>query len=389
MRKTLLACCTAILFSGAAGAADFHGYDPDTFDGKMLSEQQLQAMVADAMTNTPPRNGENYVIGFANLQRDIPFCVLVEDGIKANAEAAGIELVVADNHLDGATALTNAASFINRDVDFVIEFQTDANFGATIMQKMESAGIKVVAIDIPMTGALFFGVNNARAGFMGGSYLAQAALKKYGEEKVKNGYFIEGELPQSGPIPAMRTGGQVAGFMASVPGFDPSHVLTFDSKNTLEESFTRTNSLLAKIPEDALIMGTAINDQAATGILRAVKQAGREGDVVVVGLGADEKDTLKNEPAFVASVGSFPERYGNALIPIALSTLAEQTVPDAVLINHVMVTKQNLCNYYEDYACSETEALDYNFPAEAFSVHLSSLRSDPSLQDVQNLIPEN
>ena len=387
MKRSLLAAATAILLGGTAYGDDFHGYDPATFDGAMLPADSLKAMVADAMKSVPPKNGKKYVIGFANLQRDIPFCALVEQGIKANSDAAGVELVVADNHLDGATALNNAESFINRNVDFVIEFQTDANFGTTIMQKMNSAGIKVVAIDIPMPGAMFFGVNNPRAGFMGGSYLAQAATKAFGADKVKNGYFVEGELPQSGPIPAMRTGGQVAGFLAAVPEFDPSHVLKFDSKNTLEESFTQTNSLLAKIPDGAVVMGTAINDQATTGILRAVKQAGREKNVMVVGLGADEKDTLKNEPAFVASVGSFPERYGNALVPIALATLAKHSLPDAVLINHVMVTKQNMCKYYADYKCADEPALTYTFPEKDFEAHLQSLRKDPSLKDVQNLIP--
>lgn len=386
MRRYVLAVATAIAFSNVAHGADFHGYDPATFNGEMLSIDQFKAMVADAMKSTPPKNGTSYVIGFANLQRDIPFCALVEQSIKANAEAAGIELVVADNHLDGATALGNAESFINRDVDFVIEFQTDANFGATIMQKMSAAGIKVAAIDIPMPGAIFFGVNNPRAGFMGGSYLAQAAIQKFGEDKVKEGYFVEGELPQSGPIPAMRTGGQVAGFIASVPGFDPSHILKFDSKNTLEESFTQTNSLLAKIPDGAVIMGTAINDQAATGILRALKQAGREKDVVVVGLGADEKDTLQNEPAFVASVGSFPERYGNSLIPIALAELAKRPMPESVLINHVMVTKQNVCQFYADHKCNDGPAISYTFPETEFEAHLKSLENDASLKDIRNLI---
>jgi ribose transport system substrate-binding protein len=387
MKKGLWAAMAAVLVSATAYAEDFHGFDPATFDGAMLPADKLKAMVVDAMKVAPPRNGKNYVIGFANLQRDIPFCALVEEGIKANADAAGIELVVADNHLDGATALANAESFINRNVDFVIEFQTDANFGATIMQKMNDAGVKVVAIDIPMPGATFFGVNNPRAGFMGGSYLGQAAIAQFGIEKVKEGYFIEGELPQSGPIPAMRTGGQVAGFLASVPGFDPSHVLKFDSKNTLDESFTQTNNLLGKIPAGVPIMGTAINDQATTGILRAVKGGGREADVVVVGLGADEKETLANEAAFVASVGSFPERYGNSLLPIAFSTLAGKTLPDSVLINHVMVTKQNMCNYYSDFKCSSEPGLSYTFPQKEFEAHLASLKDDPALKDVQNLVP--
>ena len=126
---------------------------------------------------------------------------------------------MADNRLDGATALANAESFIIRDVDFVIEFQTDVEFGAVIMDKLDEANIPVVAIDIPMPGAGFFGVNNPRAGFMGGSYLAQAAVARHGMDAVMSGYFIEGELPQSGPIPAMRTGGQIAGFRAALPDF--------------------------------------------------------------------------------------------------------------------------------------------------------------------------
>jgi ribose transport system substrate-binding protein len=361
------------LLGGAAAAEDFHGFDPASFNGAILPADQLKAALADAMAKSPPKNGKSYVIGFANLQRDISFCQKVEKGIQANADAAGVELLVTDNHLDGATALANAESYINRNVDYVIEFQTDANFGATIMQKMNDAGIKVTAIDIPMGDATFFGVNNPRAGYMGGAYLAQAAIAKWGEDKVKAGYFIEGELPQSGAIPKMRTDAQVAGFLAAVPGFPADHVLRFDSKNTLEESFTQTNNLLGKIPAGVPIMGTAINDQATTGILRAVKQGGREADVIVVGLGADELDTLMSEPNFVASVGSFPERYGNYLIPMALMQLAGKEVPPAVLVTHVMVNKGNVCQYYPKIKCTDDKGIDYKFPQYEFKKYLDSM----------------
>lgn len=387
MKTFLLAAAAAVTLSlSPATAQDFHGFDPATHDGTMFPAENLMAMVEQAMTASPPRNGEGYVIGFANLQRDIPFAALVEEGILANAEAAGVEVVVADNRLDGATALANAESFITRNVDFVIEFQTDAQFGAVIMQRLEAAEIPVVAIDIPMPGAIFFGVNNPRAGFMGGSYLAQAAVDRYGLDAVMSGYFIEGELPQSGPIPAMRTGGQMAGFRAALPDFPEEQILTFDSKNTLEESFTQTRSLLSRIPEGVPIMGTAINDQAATGILRAAQQDGRE-MITVVGLGADEAETLASEDDYVAAVGSFPERYGNSLIPIALATLAGVDLPDAILINHQMVTPANLCNFNANFECADVAPIDYTFPEEGFQAHLAALRDDPSLADVQNLIP--
>ncbi|ABD56011.1 sugar ABC transporter substrate-binding protein [Jannaschia sp. CCS1] len=388
MKNFILSATAALLISVAAGpaTADFEGFDPATHDGSMFPAENLMAMVAAAMEVSPPRNGETYVIGFANLQRDIPFCALVEQGILENAEAAGIEVVVADNRLDGATALANAESFITRNVDFVIEFQTDAEFGAVIMNNLNQAGIPVVAIDIPMPGAVFFGVNNPRAGFMGGSYLAQAAVARHGMDAVMEGYFIEGELPQSGPIPMMRTEGQMAGFRAALPAFPEDQILTFDSRNTLEESFTQTNNLLSRIPEGVPIMGTAINDQAATGILRAAQQDGRE-MITVVGLGADEGETLASEPDFVAAVGSFPERYGNSLIPIAMAMLAEEEVPDAVLINHQMVTPANICDFNASIECQDIEVIDYSFPEEGFAAHLEALRSDPDLADVQNLIP--
>jgi ribose transport system substrate-binding protein len=387
--RALLFAGTALLAVTAARAEDFHGFDPENFDGKVLSESQLQDMVKDAAANQKPRNGSKLMVGFANLQRDIVFCQKVEQSLIKNAQAAGIDLQVADNHLDGATALANAQSFIQRNADYVIEFQTDANFGATIMQQMNDANTKVTAIDIPMPGATFFGANNPRSGFMGGSYLAQASVKLKGADAVKQGYLVVGELPQSGAIPAMRTNGQVAGFLADAGAdFPKDHVIKIDTKNTREESFAQMTNVLPRIPEGVPIMVTAINDQSASGMLRAVQQAGREKDLVVVGMGADETETLVKEKSLVASVGYFPERYGNYLVPMALMSLAGKALPASVVMNHVMVTKANVCEYYSDFKCEADGAVvDYKFPQAAYETYVQSLRADPDLKDYQALIP--
>lgn len=380
----------AVLASAGAFAEDFHGFDPANFDGAMLSADQLQAMVADAAAVTPPRNGSKYVIGFANLQRDISFGVIVEKGIQENADAAGVDLNIADNRLDGPTALANAQSFVQRSVDYVIEFQTDVNFGPQVMNVFNEDGVKVVAIDIPMPDATFFGANNPRSGFMGGSYLGQAAIAKFGADKVKTGYFVVGELPQSGAIPAMRTEGQVAGFQSAVADFPADHVIRFDSKNTLQESFTQMSNVLGRIPEGVPIMVTGINDQVALGALRAVKQAGREADLIVVGNGGDETQALVDEPELVAATGYFPERYGNFLIPIALSTLAGKELPPAVLMSHVMLTKSNVCNYYATFKCADDAVkFEYTFPQDAFEAHLKSLQGLEVLKGYETLIPTN
>ena len=386
----LSAVSTIAISATCAFAEDFHGFDPTSYDGSAPNAEMLTSMISEATSVSPPRNGESYVIAFANLQRDIAFCVKVEEGLVSNAETAGLELVIADNRLDGATALANAESFVRRDADFVIEFQTDANFGATIMQRMDEAAIGVTAIDIPMPGAGFFGANNPRSGYMGGSYLAQAAVAEFGADAATNGYFVVGELPQSGAIPAMRTGGQVAGFKAVLPDIADDHIIFIDTKNTLQESFAQMNNVLGRIPEDAAIMITAINDQSSTGMLRAVQQAGREDMALVVGMGADELDTLVGESRFIASVGYFPERYGNYLLPMALMHLAGKELPPAVLMNHVMISPSNVCEHYAEYECSDDAvSIDYGFPEDAFKGHIASLREDPDLADFQDLIPSN
>lgn len=386
-RALALGVAASVLFGAAAFAEDFHGFDSANYDGKRLSAEQYAAMVKDASAVKPPRNGKKYVIGFANLQRDMTFGVVVEKSIQANADLAGVDLLVVDNRLDGPTALANAQSFVQRNVDYVIEFQTDSNFGQTVMNVFNDDGVKVVAIDIPMPGSTFFGANNPKSGYMSGSYLGQAAIAKFGKDKAMQGYFVVGELPQSGSIPKMRTEGQVNGFLSALPEFDKKKMLRIDTKNTQQESFAQMTNVLSRIPDGVPIMLTAINDQSAIGMLRAVQQAGRQADVVVVGNGADETKALVDEPDLVAATGYFPENYGNYLIPIALSSLAGKTLPPAVLVNHVMINKANVCQYYADYKCVDKADFEYKFPQDAFSAYLTELRKEDFLKGYEDLVP--
>jgi len=376
-----------LVLPALANSEDFHGFNPTTFDGLMLPPETLQAMTGTAAQNAPPRNGEQFVVGFANLQRDISFAIKVEKSIRRNAEAAGIDLLIADNRLDGPTALANAESFARRRVDFVIEFQTDVNFGRPIMQHFNRAKTGVVAIDIPLPGATYFGANNPRSGFMGGSYLAQAAQAHFGDRALVEGYFVVGELPQSGAIAAMRTEGQIAGFLAILSDFPEERIIRIDTKNTLQYSFQQMSNVLGRIPTGAPILLTAINDQSVTGMLRAVQQKGREADAMVVGKGADELETMMAEDVFVASVAYFPERYGNYLVPLCLMQLAGRGVAPAVAVEHAMVTPANICEYYPDHECQGKPAFEYTFPQKAFIAHLKSLNDRPELADYKQLIP--
>jgi len=178
----------------------------------------VQTVEVEAAVDCPTKK-DSYKIGFANLTEDIVFTQLVREGIEQAAEEAGnIELVLADNKLDGATAMANADNFILQGVDGVIEFQTDEKFGNVMMDKFRAEGIPVIAIDIPMPGATFFGADNYRAGAMAGE-AAAAWVNENWDGQVDAILMLE--LPQSGPIPAARLQGQLEGVQENIasPGF--------------------------------------------------------------------------------------------------------------------------------------------------------------------------
>jgi len=307
-----------------------------------------------------PTAQDSYVIGFANLTEDIVFTQLVRESIVSAAEEAGnVEIVLADNRLDGATALANAENFITQGVDGVIEFQTDEAFGNVIMSRFRGAGIPVIAIDIPMPGATFFGADNYFAGELAGTALAEWAGENW-DGQVD--YLLILELPQSGPIPAARMQGQEDGIQNNLENPIPEeNIFRLDSKNTQETAFEVTTDTLANIPEGSNVAAVTINDGTALGVIAAFETAGRADELIVVGQGADpsgQEEMLKENSRYLGATGYFPETYGDKLIPTMIDLLECRSVPPSVYQDHVFITADNICEFYaeewEDF-CSEEE----------------------------------
>ncbi len=69
-------------------------------------------------------------------------------------------------------------------------------------------------------------------------------------------------------------------------------------------------------------------------------------------------------------------------------SLAGQALPPAVLVEHAMVTRANVCQYYPEFPCaSGVPEILYTFPQDAFLRHLASLKDNPELAGYETLIP--
>ncbi len=294
---------------------------------------------------------KRYKIGFANLTEDIPFAVRVREGIeKATKEAGNVDLVVADNKLDGATALNNANNFVTQQVDGVIEFQTDEKFGKSIMEKFKEKNIPVIAIDIPMPGATFFGVDNSRAGEMAGKGLGEWVKKNWGG---KVDALVMLELPQSGPVPAARLRGQRDGLESVIGKIPEDKVRHLDSKNTLEEARKLVADTLTTLPGAHHIAVVCINDDTALGAVAAAEAAGRKGDIASVAVDGSDRgreELRKAGSPHKGTTASFPEKYGAKIVPAMLKKFKGEDLPESFFTDHVFLTKENVDKYYPDDA---------------------------------------
>ncbi|HKX29964.1 MAG TPA: substrate-binding domain-containing protein [Blastocatellia bacterium] len=290
---------------------------------------------------------QRWRVGFAMQSGELEFSHDVLGGLEEAAERHGVQLIVADNQNREDAALENAEMFARQGVDFVIEFQVNERIAPVIAHMLAEANIPCLAIDIPQPGAVFFGADNYRAGLMAGRALGEHARDHWGGQADR---VVLLELPQAGPVPQARITGALNGIQEVVGSLPEASLIHLDCRGTLEESRRVTLACLKQLWPSARILMAAINDPAALGAVRAIADAGWTSETaVVVGQDATQEARAEmNRPGscLLGSVGYFPEKYGEQIIPLVLKILGGEPVPPTVHIQHRLITRDNAAQFY-------------------------------------------
>ena len=290
---------------------------------------------------------KKYRIGFANLSENTPFSRDVRRSLElAVQERQNIELIVADNQLNPQIALKVADELIDQNVDLVIEYQIDENIGNLIAHKFQQANIPIIAVDIPMVGAIYFGVNNYIAGKMAGVELATAIQTRWNSQID---CLIVVEQQRAGGLPAMRIQGQLDGIVETLGAISSEKILHVDSDNTSEGTYETLKAVFADMERSSHIAVICFNDDAAVGTLYAAQDTGYMDNLLLVGQGADRRlrtEMRKTASSVVGATAYRPEDYGVYLIQLALDILAAKQVAPAVYMEHFFVNSDNVDEYY-------------------------------------------
>lgn len=286
-------------------------------------------------------------VGFANLTEQTPFSRDVRRGLeKAARESQRVELIAADNQLDPQVALQVSEELLTQNLDLVIEYQIDELTGNLIAYKFQNARIPIIAVDIPMVGATYFGVNNYIAGKIAGLELGRAIRERW---QGDYDYFVIVEQHRAGSLPAMRIQGQIDGVQEILGTITADKMIRVNCDNTTEGTYESMAKVLHSLPKSARIAAGCFNDDAAVGVLYASQDLGYDQNLMLVGQGADRRmrtELRKSQTPIVGATAFRPEDYGEFLIKLALDILDGKQVSPAVYMEHFFVSPQNVNEYY-------------------------------------------
>lgn len=290
---------------------------------------------------------QRWRVGFALQSGQLQFSQDVLLGLEEAAEKHGVQLIVLDNEYREDIAVTNAHTFVQQGVDFVIEFQVNERIAPVIAHTFAEARIPCLAIDIPQPGAVFFGANNYQAGLLAGRALGEYAQKQW---KGKVDKILLLEQPIAGAVPQARMTGAVNGIQEIIGPIPSGDVVHLDAGATVRESQEATETFLATLPATAKILIATIHDPAALGAIRALKATNRnKKTAVIVGHNATQEaraEMCKPNSCLLGLVGFFPEKYGEQIIPLILKILGGEPVPPMAFTEHTLITKDNVNEFY-------------------------------------------
>lgn len=266
------------------------------------------------------------------------FFRLIQFGMQDAADKAGVELLLANsaNKPDKEIQLVN--TYIARGVDAIVISPLSAKASATALQRAKDAGIAVVTYNTTVEGDIPVTYIESDQGDLGRQtgLVARRYIEEQlgGQAKIATLAFKSQLAEQSD---ARRNGfvevvGQLPGveFVAEQDAWLP------------EMALKKAGDILTAHPEIDIIWSA--NEGGTVGSVMAVKNAGREGKVVVFGTDASQQLVefmLAEDNILQALTTQTPFELGTKAMELAIAALKGQEVAAKVVMDGVLVARQD------------------------------------------------
>ena len=301
---------------------------------------------------------EDVVIGFNQGSATVDFLRMVGENIEAVCKREGIKFVQTESNFDVEQILPNVDNLLAQGANIIIDFNVNAEVGGQLVDYCAAKGVPVIGIDVVYPApsgevSWFFGANNAMAGEVCGEGLAEAVNERWGGEVEHLVLFFNSE---NGDLVKLRLSEMFTGMVNSGINITEDMVTWIemggggsDTTVAANEKFT---DWLAAHPEATKICVGTVNTETGQGVFSATVTSGRQ-DHVILATNNNGNQTLAawetpDAKVWLGGSAYYPGRYGEYIVPLALSILKGENPPKVTTMEHEFLTIKQIDKIKEE-----------------------------------------
>lgn len=308
-------------------------------------KKTLTAVAAAALMSTSAM-AEN--IGVSMALFDDNFLTVLRNGMIETAPSLGVDLQVEDAQNDVARQLDQINNFIASGVDAIIVNPVDTSATQAMTAAAESAGVPLVYVnrqpinvDTLPDNQAFVASNEIESGTLEAFEVCKI-LRAQGKGSGARAYLMMGELSNQAAVQRTKD-------VHDILGTDMCNFITLVDEQTANWSREQATSLMTNwlSSGDKFDAVFANNDEMAIGAIQAMKAAGLDMGVIVVGGVDATQDALAAMQAGDLDVTVFQNAagQGSGALKAALDLAQGKDVDQKVYIPFELVTPANIDTY--------------------------------------------
>ncbi|MFD6342383.1 MULTISPECIES: substrate-binding domain-containing protein [unclassified Streptomyces] len=282
----------------------------------------------------------DYTVGVANFTLSGPYFNGMDRAIKEQAKKKGVEIRSTDAGGDAAKLASNVEDLLSKGVDAVIISGGPLESAPAVLNAIKAAGKPAVLVDRK---------------FKTGEYTSWIGPDNEAIGK-QNGEFLAGQLPDAATVAIVKGGpadnsiglARTNGVKSALTGAGLKIVEAPDFGNwSSDGGLTVTESLLASHQDiDAVFCE---NDAMCLGAQRAIKDAGRDKDIVLAGVDgqAEALKAISDGTNYLVTGLNDADQIGSLGLDRTIDILGGKKTEKDTVVPSPRVTKENADTYYD------------------------------------------
>jgi ribose transport system substrate-binding protein len=257
----------------------------------------------------------------------------------------GLDVLIRHHENDAVRLIQNVDEILAAGVSLLLCYNPDEHASHVIADRCSQAGVPVLAITFPVPGARLFGINNYRAGLVGGEGLGDEVRRRWDS---RLDFVVVLDIPGNSPAQQARITGMIEGLRGKV-GVNDESIVRVHIDRRKKTAISLVRELLEARPRARRIAILSYNDMNALDALRAVEEVKRSQHVLILSQGGvtEVRQELRRPGSPIwGAVAHFPERFGSKLVGLMRRILRGENVPATVYTEHVLLTRANVDAYY-------------------------------------------